>query len=277
MKMTVEIAGDTYHFEDRFHDLSIALKFNGAQPNTYGVPAATSQAFEGGGFVGDTRRGGSCNFETYTFTPHCNGTHTECIGHIAKERISVRETLQESLIPAILATVTPRSQSSDSYLPGLNPKDKVIDLDLLKTELEPVEDEFLGALLLRTLPNDDSKKSRDYMQVPPAFFTLDAMQYIRDRGVRHLLVDLPSVDRLYDEGRLSAHHVYWEVNQGSNEVPPHPQLHSAATITEMIYAPDRIPDGKYLLNLQIAPFHSDAAPSRPVIYPLQKSWIADFD
>lgn len=277
MKLTVEIAGDTYHFEDRSHDISIPMKFNGPQPNTYGVPAATAQAFEGGGFVGDTRRGGSCNFETYTFTPHCNGTHTECIGHIAKERISIHQKLKESLIPATLATVTPRSQTKDTYTPELGESDKVIDRAMLEAALDSVEDAFLTALVIRTSPNDDSKKSRDYMETPPAFFTLDAMKYIRSRGVKHLLVDLPSVDRLFDEGKLSAHHIYWEVPQGSNDVMPHEPLHSHATITEMIYAPDRIADGAYLLNLQIAPFVSDAAPSRPLLYTLQKSWISEFD
>ena len=277
MKLTVDIAGDKYHFEDRFHDLSIPLHFNGPQPNTYGVPTATSQAFEGGGFVGDTRRGGSCNFETFRFTPHCNGTHTECIGHVAWERISISQTLQESLIPATLTTVTPRSQTKDTYTPKLNPEDKVIDKAMLQDALKEVEDEFIKALIIRTLPNENSKKSRDYMEVPPAFFTLDAMQYIRDRGITHLLVDLPSVDRLFDEGKLSAHHIFWEIPQGSHEVSANPTQHSQATITEMIFVADHIKDGPYLLNLQIAPFVSDAAPSRPLIYPLQKSWISDFD
>nr|MDQ3322374.1 hypothetical protein [Acidobacteriota bacterium] len=38
------------------------------------------------------------------------------------------------------------------------------------------------------------------------------------------------------------------------------------TITEMIFAPDSISDGAYLVNLQIAPFIADAAPSRPILF-----------
>jgi hypothetical protein len=38
-----------------------------------------------------------------------------------------------------------------------------------------------------------------------------------------------------------------------------------ATITEMIYVPDNVADGSYLLNLQIA-FENDASPSKPVLY-----------
>ena len=39
-----------------------------------------------------------------------------------------------------------------------------------------------------------------------------------------------------------------------------------ASITEMIYVPDEIEDGTYLLELQFAPFENDASPSRPVLY-----------
>jgi hypothetical protein len=41
------------------------------------------------------------------------------------------------------------------------------------------------------------------------------------------------------------------------------------TVTEMVFAPDQLTDGLYLLNLQIPPFQSDAAPSRPVLMPLE--------
>ena len=36
----------------------------------------------------------------------------------------------------------------------------------------------------------------------------------------------------------------------------------------MIYVDEKIEDGKYLLNLQIPSFVSDAAPSRPLIFKL---------
>lgn len=268
MKLTVQIGKHSYAVAPAGHDISIPMLFDGPQPNTYGVPAATAQAFEGGGFVGDTRRGGSCNFETYTFTPHCNGTHTECIGHIARERIAIARTLAPELVPATLITVTPRpaAESGDTYAPPLDPADLVIDRAALEIALEGIEKDFLQALVIRTLPNEADKRSRDYMAQVPAFFTLAAMQSIADRGVQHLLVDLPSVDRLFDEGRLSAHHIFWNVPQGSHEVGP--QAATERTITEMIYVPDAVADGSYLLDLQIAPFVSDAAPSRPVLYAL---------
>ena len=82
------------------NDISVPLNFNGEQPNTYGVDKASSQAYQDGNFIGDTRKGGPCNFETYSFTPHCNGTHTECIGHITDERITILDSLKEEMIPS---------------------------------------------------------------------------------------------------------------------------------------------------------------------------------
>jgi kynurenine formamidase len=269
MKLELTLADETYLVEMPGTDISIPLRFNGPQPNTYGVPAAESHAFEGGGFVGDTRRGGSCNFEQYTFVPHCNGTHTECVGHISVERIKVREIIQESLIPATLITITPviGQASSDDYSPEFGPEDWVIDAASLIEAMKGSHPVFNDALVIRTLPNPITKLHRDYMAEAPAFFTLDAMEYIRSLGVRHLLTDLPSVDRLFDEGKLSAHHIFWHIPQGSNEV--NPDTAPAYSITEFIFVPDKLPDGNYLLNLQIAPFMSDAAPSRPILYSLE--------
>ncbi len=39
-----------------------------------------------------------------------------------------------------------------------------------------------------------------------------------------------------------------------------------ATITELIFVPNKIRDDDYILNLQIASFENDAAPSKPVLY-----------
>jgi hypothetical protein len=39
-----------------------------------------------------------------------------------------------------------------------------------------------------------------------------------------------------------------------------------ATITELIYVPNKVKDGTYFLNHQIAPFENDASPSKPILY-----------
>ena len=95
MKALIDTGGEKLEVDfSKGMDISIPLYFNGEQPNTYGVDKAISSPYQDGQFIGDTRKGGPCNFETYSFTPHCNGTHTECIGHITKERVSILNSLQ---------------------------------------------------------------------------------------------------------------------------------------------------------------------------------------
>lgn len=247
-------------------DISIPLNFGGEQPNIYDAQKASSKACEIGTFVGDTRRGGSCNFEEYTLIAHCNGTHTECVGHITDERISIRNVLNDSFIPAVLITVEPEKafDTPDTYYPNKNESDFLITQLNLSEALRFKEVGFLEGLIIRTLPNDVSKKSRRYMDHLPPFLSRQAMEYIVRLGVKHLLLDIPSVDRAFDEGKLTAHHLYWGVEEGSHKIDP--RNYSLKTITEMIYVPDIVKDGLYLLNLQIAPFESDATPSRPVLY-----------
>lgn len=267
MKISVHLSGQNYSVDiENPIDVSIPLRFNEDQPNTYHVPPALSKAYEDRYFIGDTRRGGSCNFETFTLTPHCNGTHTECVGHIALQRISVHRTLKEFLIPSTLISIEPEpaADTSETYLPDKTDSDKLITAKNLYYKLNDSPKDFLKGLLIRTLPNEKTKKSRDYEKLPPPFFSIEAIDYMMQLGVEHLLIDLPSVDRAYDDGKLSVHHLFWAVPHGSHDVDP--DACSEKTITEMIFVPDDVADGTYFLNIQIPAFVADAAPSRPVLY-----------
>lgn len=232
-------------------DISIPLRFNGPQPNAYGVERASSEPVRAGTLVGDTRQGGSVNFEQYTFIPHCNGTHTECVGHITDDRISVRDCLQDVIIPAALVSIEPTREGKDLVISKMHLARKIILVEG-------------RALIVRTLPNDDRKLTAEYGEgnIPP-YFSPDAIEYIAECGIKHLLVDVPSIDRIFDDGKLTNHRIFWNVEQGSKEVTPDTRIHS--TITELIYVPNEVEDGEYLLNLQIAPFESDCSPSRPIL------------
>ena len=265
--MKAKISFKTIDFEVNFskgNDISIPINFNGEQPNTYGVEGATSKPYQDGQFIGDTRKGGPCNFETYSFTPHCNGTHTECIGHITDERVSILTSLHQEMIRATLVSVTPKN-TSENYTPNLNKEDLVITKKDLELQLKDMNPNFLQGLIIRTIPNLENKKSRDYMKFSPAFFSIDAMEYIVSLGVNHLLVDTPSIDRLLDDGHLSAHNIFWETKGKALN-----QKTQNKTITEMIFVSSSLKDGAYLLNLQIPAFVSDAAPSRPIIYKINE-------
>jgi kynurenine formamidase len=263
MFLSVQINNQTYQIDStKPLDISIPLVFNGLQPSIYGVEKASAEAYEDEHFVGDTRRGGSCNFENLRLNPHCNGTHTECVGHLTNERISVQNCLQEAFMLAELITVAPENalETDETYSVKLDENDKLITKNSLKSAFRNPQ----SAFIIRTTPNDDSKKSRDYSLQNPPFFSLEAMQFIVESGVRHLLVDVPSLERLHDEGKLANHRIFWQVEPDSFEINPNTRLNS--TVTEMIYVPNEIKDGLYLLNLQIAPFAADAAPSRPLIF-----------
>ncbi len=244
-----------------FWDLSIPLRFGGEQPNAYGVEHATSEPVRAGNLVGDTRLGGSVNFEQYTFIPHCNGTHTECVGHVTHARISIRDCLKDVFMEAALISVQPETEIGNG--------DLLITREAIERGLAAADASATDALIIRTRPNDESKLTRQYgteaagaVRIPP-YFTADAIHSIVARSVRHLLCDLPSIDRIYDDGNLINHRIFWNIEEGSFEVNAETRINS--TITELIYVPDEIADGRYMLNLQIAPFDSDCAPSRPIL------------
>lgn len=269
-RLLIEISGTSYEVEtDNATEVSIPLKFSGPQPNHFGVAPARSQPLRMGDFVGDIREGGGCNVAEISFIPHCNGTHTEGIGHIAEEAPAICEVLKEWFIPTTLVSVQPQAATAteDRYLPGAAPDDRLITRAVLQSALRDHDEDFRRGLAIRTLPNAPDKQVRQYLQEPPPYFSLQAMELIVDLGVEHLLVDIPSVDRMHDEGRLEAHHLFWNIASGEHRLRR--ESHRGRTITEMIYLPDSLPDGRYLAHIQIPGFESDAAPSRVFLFPLR--------
>lgn len=267
MIVLIEINNRVYKFDaEKPLNCAIPLDFQGAQPNAYAVEIATATACEAGDLIGDTRRGGSCNFEQIKFIPHCNGTHTESVGHLTNKRISVHDCLRDAFIPATLISIAPENanQTTETYAVELNDKDQLITRQSLENALENADANFLDGLIVRTLPNGGEKLTKTYLEDVPPFFSTEAITFIREKNVRHLLVDVPSIDRIFDEGKLSNHRIFWRVEAGKFELNEDSLKNN--TITEMIFAPDFVEDGNYLLNLQIAAFQSDAGPSRPVLF-----------
>ncbi|MCD9185149.1 MAG: cyclase family protein [Pyrinomonadaceae bacterium] len=271
MLCSIQLNNQTFQIDsEKPLNIAIPLDFYGAQPNAYNVERAVSKPCEAGELVGDTRRGGSCNFEQVAFIPHCNGTHTECVGHITNERISVNDCLKDVFIFAELISVVPEkaSETNDSYVVKLNENDSLITKNALEKALQSPkpEDQSPKSLIVRTFPNDDSKLSKTYLDEIPPFFSTEAMSFLNEIGIEHLLVDLPSIDRIFDEGKLNNHRIFWNVEAEKFEL--NAKSFPYKTVTELIYISDEIADGEYLLNLQIAPFAADASPSRPILFRL---------
>jgi kynurenine formamidase len=197
-----------------------------------------------GDWIGSVLKGGSVNFNDLSLNPHGNGTHTECVGHISKEVHSVNQHLKRWFFEASLVSIEPEVRGED----------KVITLGQLQTVLLEGCSE---AIIIRTLPNSDDKLFTNYSNSNPTYMEAEAADWLREQGVMHLLIDLPSVDREEDGGALAAHKAFWNY-------PEAPRME--ATITELIYVPEHVADGRYLLNLQVAPIENDASPSRPVLY-----------
>jgi arylformamidase len=259
--------------------LAIPLRFEGSQPNFYGVEKAAALPVQIGKLIGDTRRGGGCNFSQVKLIPHCNGTHTECVGHITHERISLAMCLKDVFMQALLISVFPEKASeTDETYPVLDKEDLLITKKRLKEALKRILSEqknkkttywskrvlLAKTLIVRTMPNDLSKQSRVYLEENPPFFSLEAIHYIRQQGFDHLIVDLPSIDRMRDEGKLLNHRFFWDVEPGSFEISSKTQIHN--TITELAYIGNEIEDGEYLLNLQITAFELESSPSRPILF-----------
>ena len=199
-----------------------------------------------GDWVGEVSRGGSVNFRTVTFNPHGNGTHTECAGHISSEFYTINRCLQRFFFVAELITVLPEQLDNGDF---------VITASHLKHLLDASAQR--EAVVIRTLGNGTGKLSMNYSNTNPPYLLRETIEYLNDLNVEHLLIDMPSIDKEVDGGKLEAHHAFWNY-------PADVRLDK--TITELIYVPNEVPDGIYLLNLQIAPFENDASPSKPVLY-----------
>lgn len=251
--------------------LSIAmpLDFDGVQPNHFGAPAAHARPFAEDGFVGDVRAGGTVNCEVLELVPHCNGTHTECVGHVTTDRIAVHEVLRGGLQVARLVSIRPGPAAlhGETPDPDAAADEPVVTAHALSAALAafPGESE---ALVIRTLPNDAAKLSRRYQgEAPSPYLTVEAATLLVANDVRHLVVDLPSIDRAHDRGRLKAHRIFWGLPPGAQRA--HDAARRDSTVTELAWIAPTVRDGWYLLDLQLPAFMSDAAPSRPLLYPIR--------
>jgi arylformamidase len=228
-------------------DISIPLRTGKENVNAWYSDPVSIEPVRMGNWIGDVNQGGSVNFKNILFNPHGNGTHTECVGHISKEDYTINKTLKKFFFIAELITILP-----DETLDG----DKIITKQHIQNCLGDKRPE---AIVIRTLDNHVSKINKQYSNTNPPYIEYEAANYINELGIDHLLIDLPSIDKEVDEGKLLAHHAFWQY--------PH-NTKLERTITEMIYVSNTIYDGTYLLNIQIASFESDASPSKPLLFQL---------
>lgn len=249
MRTRLQLAGKAFDADlGRPLDISIPIVEGTDAVNCFYAPPVEFIPVREGGFVGSTRLGGPLNFMNVRINPHGNGTHTECVGHISGEPYTIHRTLRQFHFPLCLVSVYPRRTATG---------DRVIFREQVTEALDGMP--ATPALAIRTLPNDELKLRRQYSGTNPPYLDSEAARWMVDAGIEHLLIDLPSVDREEDEGKLLAHHAFWQYPEA---------VRTKATITELIFVNNSIPDGLYLLNLQINSFELDVSPSKPVLYAL---------
>ncbi len=227
-------------------DISIPIKSDGVC--AWGVDPLKIEAHQDGSWIGDVRKGSAVNFNNINFNPHAHCTHTECFGHISPKKESINKQIKHFFFIAKLITVTPKKKHPDCVI--------------TKNMIESVftNSENVDALIIRTLPNNN-KENKNYSNSNHPYLMKPAIDYIVEKRIKHILIDLPSIDKEKDEGKLIAHKAFWQFPNA---------IRKSCTITELIYVPNVVSDGTYLLNLQFVPFENDASPSRPVLFKLNK-------
>jgi kynurenine formamidase len=258
--INLEHNGKNYKIDTTiYRDLSIPYDFNGSQPNFFNVEKGKVKPYESN-LISKNR---GCNVPEISMNIHCTGTHTECVGHLLKEPSSVSKCMMELYLPTVLITIKPINfvKCSDTYHVDVDDDEKVISIDLIKEQYEKHIENRPLSIIIRTLPNPEEKQFYSFPEKYPPFFTNDALKFLSNT-VEHLVVDIPSIDRMEDDGILGNHRIFWSNNGNPTDSV---QTNSKKTITELAYVPNDVQDGFYFMNIQMPNFKLDAAPSRPII------------
>lgn len=216
-------------------------------PRCFYLPYPSYEPFRIGSFVGSIQEGGAANCMVVTIAPHGAGTHTECIGHIAEGDYSISNTLTNSFFLGYYSMVGVISVGEDSVVSH--------------SEIENILSHLPNGTTALAL-NIEGYFSGDNSGTNPAYFLPETMELIVKSGIEHLIVNIPSVDKEEDGGVLASHHSFW--NYKRNGFP-----RFGATITELATFPEDLESVSYMVEIQIAPIHSDASPSRIFLYPIE--------
>jgi len=219
-------------------DLSRAV---GSGVNAWYIDSPKRRPLEVEGTIYNISFGASVNFDQITFAPHAHGTHTETLGHIDKNQLLIEELRLPLFMPCKLIRPSLETINGDQLL--------------TKEALNRCNYKGVKALVIRLNPNKEYPINYDHTNWP--YLSESATKQLVEAGVEHLILDVPSIDKEKDQGALLSHRAFWML-------PESPR--TSATITEFAQIPADLPAGNYLLQLQVAPILSDAAPSCPILF-----------
>jgi len=248
---------------NKFYDISIPMDINKKSPSFYDEnPLEINYYKDRNHKIWSTKEGASCNVPVINLNIHCGATHSECRSHITREDLYISKVIDSSFIPCILISVEPTNLiGDDSYHCKTDHNDCIITKKILQNNLESFKDSNIEALIIRTLPNiPDKILSKNYNNENNPFFSNEAIEYLKSLNIKHLVIDLPSIDKIDDGGLLGNHRIFWDLEKEGNN----------NTITEFALIDNSITDDFYLLSINILNINLDASPSRPIIYPILK-------
>ena len=236
--------------------LARTLRFDGNDPRHFDAPAPRSTALQVGGFKGEVALGASCNCRAITLVPHCHGTHTETAAHLTLEPLDACETAPRGLVPGWLvsvAAVAAETSGEDSDPPP-QPGDRLLTRAALLAAWRGIPCFTPRALIVRAAGDSAT------------FFSRQAVALLVERGIEHLVVELPSIDRGHDGGVLCGHRLFFGLPAGSTRLAE--ARRAQCTITEFAEVPPELADGPCFVQLAMPRIAGDAVPSQPLYFPL---------
>lgn len=225
--------------------LSHTIRHGEENPNCFFAPHPEFKPYQSGDFIGSIEHGSPVNFYNIFLNPHGSSTHTECVGHI-KTGYVLKDCLKEHIFLSYVLSVEYETVEDGDRI--------ISDIE----RLNQIPDE-VDALILRVTNLD--KESLNFSGTNPIFVSKMLISEINRKGVQHLLVEIPSIDKEEDGGKLEGHREFW---YGNGDVEKN------KTITELVKIPEVVEDGLYVLNLQVLNIALDVSPSNPVIYQCKK-------
>jgi kynurenine formamidase len=261
MKIKIEHNNKLYQINSRDGiSISIPMNFNDDNnPKFYDETNPKKEFYTYNDIEYNVNNNAGCNVPLVKFNVHCSGTHTETASHVFSDADSIGNLLDLNFLPAVLISLNPESNLDDKYHSTITLDDRIISKEMLKESLAS-ETEFIDCIIIRTLPNSEDKKNKNYNNSSHPFLSNDAVYFLKDKGVKHIIIDTPSIDKSDDGGQLKNHKIFFLDDD---------KTINKNTVTELAYIPDTCIDGRYFVCIGFPNFQLDAAPSNPVIYRVQ--------
>lgn len=228
-------------------------------PNGFFLPRISSTTFVyKDQFTGDVQKGGSCNVDILGCVPH-GLTHIETSAHILvqdEHAVTIKDIPVQNLSgPVYVIDVSSLDAGAGTALQWQHIEKKLKNISL------PV-----SMLAIKTkaslLPQDTDFSGKDFLYLGP-----DTARQLHDfkPQIKCLLLDLPSIDREHDGGKLSAHRNFF----GLPEKGHRHEDKEKRTLVELAWF-SGLEEGYYYAFITPQRFQTNAVSTGIVFYSLQE-------